>query len=61
MAIDTKHEDLQGLRIDRSAPPEDGEPSPWAKRIIVIGIVRSGAAGLVGAGVPAVFLGCAGS
>jgi len=35
MPIDAKHADLQGLRIDRSAP---GEPSPWAKRTIVIGI-----------------------
>src|SRR5215471_13769989 len=37
MALDTKHEDLQSLRIDRSAPSE-GEPSPWAKRYIIIGI-----------------------
>jgi HlyD family secretion protein len=36
MAIDTKHADLQGLRIDRSAPA--GEPSGWARRYIVIGI-----------------------
>lgn len=35
MPIDAKHADLRGLRIDRSAP---GEPSPWAKRTIVIGI-----------------------
>jgi len=38
MAIDTKHQDLQSLRIDRSAP-SDGEPSPWARRYIIIGIV----------------------
>jgi HlyD family secretion protein len=38
MAIDSKHADLQSLRIDRSAPPEEGEPSSLAKRIIVIGI-----------------------
>ena len=39
MAIDTKHQDLQSLRIDRSAPASgDGEPSPWARRYIVIGI-----------------------
>ena len=37
MSIDTKHEDLQGLRIDRSDHGE-GEPSPWAKRYIIIGI-----------------------
>jgi HlyD family secretion protein len=38
MAIDTKHQDLQSLRIDRSAPSGDGEPSPWAKRYILVGI-----------------------
>lgn len=38
MAIDSKHADLQSLRIDRSAPPEEGEPSSLAKRIIFIGI-----------------------
>src|SRR5262245_57572331 len=37
MALDTKHADLQGLRIDRSAPPT-GEPAGWAKRYIIIGI-----------------------
>jgi HlyD family secretion protein len=37
MEIDTKHQDLQGLRIDRSAPPS-GEPPTWAKRVIVGGI-----------------------
>jgi HlyD family secretion protein len=36
MAIDTKHEDLQGLRIDRSAHLT--EPSPWARRFIILGI-----------------------
>lgn len=35
MPIDTKHTDLQGLRIDRSAP---GDPAPWARRYILIGI-----------------------
>src|SRR3954447_1327276 len=39
MAIDSKHKDLQSLRIDRSAPASgDGEPAPWAKRYILIGI-----------------------
>lgn len=38
MAIDTKHQDLQGLRIERSDRGDAGEPSPWAKRIIIIGI-----------------------
>jgi HlyD family secretion protein len=37
MAIDTKNDDLQGLRIDRSARGE-GEPPPWARRYILIGI-----------------------
>ena len=36
MPLDTKHADLQGLRIDRSAP--SGEPAPWARRYIVVGI-----------------------
>jgi HlyD family secretion protein len=38
MAIDTKHEELQGLRIDRSDRGHEGEPSSLAKRIIVVGI-----------------------
>jgi HlyD family secretion protein len=38
MAIDTKHQELQGLRIERSDRGEGGEPSPWAKRYIIIGI-----------------------
>ena len=38
MPIDTKHQDLAGLRIDRSARGNEGEPSPWVKRTIVIGI-----------------------
>jgi HlyD family secretion protein len=37
MTIDTKHEDLQSLRIDRSARGE-GEPPIWARRYILIGI-----------------------
>ena len=37
MPLDTKHADLQGLRIDRSAPPS-GEPAPWARRFIIVGI-----------------------
>lgn len=36
MPIDTKHADLQGLRIDRSAP--SGDPAPWARRYIFVGI-----------------------
>ena len=37
MPIDTKHEDLQSLRIDRSARGE-GEPPVWARRTILIGV-----------------------
>ncbi|HUK25818.1 MAG TPA: efflux RND transporter periplasmic adaptor subunit [Terriglobales bacterium] len=37
MAIDTKHSELESLRIDRSARGE-GEPPLWARRYIVIGI-----------------------
>jgi HlyD family secretion protein len=40
MAIDTKHDDLQSLRIDRSQRGDDsGGPSPWARRYIIVGIV----------------------
>jgi len=38
MAIDSKHEELQGLRIDRHAASGDGQPPMWARRFIVIGI-----------------------
>ncbi len=39
MAIDAKHEDLQSLRIDRTAlPGGDGEPPVWARRYILVGI-----------------------
>src|SRR3984893_5021968 len=39
MAIDTKHEDLQNLRIDRTARSgSDGEPPAWARRYIIIGV-----------------------
>jgi len=39
MAIDTKHEDLQSLRIDRSARGSDGGgPPAWARRYILGGI-----------------------
>ncbi len=37
MPIDTKHEDLQSLRIDRSAW-DGGDRPTWARRYIVIGI-----------------------
>jgi HlyD family secretion protein len=39
MAIDTKHEDLQSLRIDRSHRDDSGgEPPAWARRYIVGGM-----------------------
>jgi HlyD family secretion protein len=39
MAIDTKHEDLQSLRIDRSQRGDSGgEPPVWARRYIFGGI-----------------------
>ena len=39
MAIDTKHEDLQSLRIDRTQRGDNGgEPPAWARRYIVGGI-----------------------
>src|ERR1700693_214678 len=39
MAIDTKHEDLQSLRIDRTQRgDEGGEPPAWARRYILGGI-----------------------
>ncbi|MGA8489340.1 MAG: efflux RND transporter periplasmic adaptor subunit [Terriglobales bacterium] len=39
MPIDAKHEDLQSLRIDRSARAGgEGEPPAWARRYIFVGI-----------------------
>src|SRR5579862_6403310 len=41
MAIDTKHEDLQSLRIDRTERGGDsggGEPPAWARRYIIVGV-----------------------
>ena len=39
MAIDSKHQDLQSLRIDRSQRSDTpGEPAPWARRYILGGI-----------------------
>ncbi len=38
MAIDTKHKDLEGLRIDRAAVTAESGGSPWARSIIVGGI-----------------------
>jgi HlyD family secretion protein len=39
MAIDTKHKELEGLRIDRSAVATESSGSPWARSIIIGGIV----------------------
>src|SRR5258708_23777246 len=39
MPIDAKHEELQGLRIERTDRGQsNGEPPAWARRYIVIGI-----------------------
>jgi HlyD family secretion protein len=39
MSLDTKHDDLQSLRIDRShRSSSDGEPPQWARRYILGGI-----------------------
>src|SRR5438270_11643700 len=39
MALDTKHDDLQSLRIDRSQRGDNsGEPPAWARRYILAGI-----------------------
>jgi len=48
MAIDTKHEDLQSLRIDRSQRGDSaGEPPTWARRYILGGIAVVVLLGLV--------------
>jgi HlyD family secretion protein len=46
MPIDAKHQELEGLRIDRSSRGSDGEPSPWAKRVIITGIALVALLGL---------------
>jgi len=38
MPLDTKHNDLQSLRIERAAKSIGGEPALWARRYITIGI-----------------------
>jgi len=38
MSTDTKHKDLEGLRIDRSAVAAETSPAPWAKSFIVAGV-----------------------
>src|SRR5262249_53564813 len=50
MAIDTKHKDLQGLRIDRAAMAQPSQAPLWARMYILIGIalfVLLGVAALV--------------
>src|ERR1700733_6312658 len=48
MAIDTKHEDLQSLRIDRSQRGDSGgEPPAWARRYILVGVAVVALLGLV--------------
>src|SRR6266496_3677318 len=48
MAIDTKHEDLQSLRIDRTQRGDsDGEPPVWARRYILGGIAAVVLLGLI--------------
>jgi len=48
MAIDTKHQDLQNLRIDRSERGNGGgEPPAWARRYIIGGITVVVLLGLV--------------
>ena len=39
MSVDTRHKDLEGLRIDRSAVAVSDGPAPWAKSVIIGGIV----------------------
>src|SRR5216683_391609 len=46
MAIDTKHKDLEGLRIDRAAPAEPSAPL-WAKAYILVGVGVIVLAGIV--------------
>jgi HlyD family secretion protein len=46
MAIDTKHDDLQSLRIDRSQRGDSGgDPPQWAQRYIIGGIIVVGLLG----------------
>ena len=46
MATHIKHEELAGLRIDRSEPAEGPGPSRWAKTYIIVGIVLVALLGL---------------
>jgi HlyD family secretion protein len=44
---DSKHDDLQSLRIDRSLRGEGGEPPAWSRRLIIGGITAVVLLGLV--------------
>jgi HlyD family secretion protein len=47
MPTDTKHDDLQNLRIDHSMRDSGGEPPTWSRRFILSGIVLVGLLGLI--------------
>ena len=48
MPIDTKHQDLESLRIDRSQRGDStGEPPAWARRYILVGIALVVLLGLI--------------
>jgi len=47
MSLDTKHDDLQTLRIDHSLRNGSGEPPAWAKRVIIGGIAIVALLGIV--------------
>ncbi len=55
MTTDTKHKELEGLRIDRSAPVEEAGPAPWAKMYIVGGVAIVVLLGLAALGYRAFF------
>jgi HlyD family secretion protein len=50
MAIDAKHQELQGLRIDRTARHDGREGPAWARRFIIIGIAIVVVLGIVALG-----------
>jgi HlyD family secretion protein len=47
MAIDTKHDDLQTLRIDHSLRSGGGEPPAWSRRVILGGVALVVVLGLI--------------
>jgi HlyD family secretion protein len=50
MTVDTKHDDLQDLRIDRSLRDAGGEPPTWSRRFILGGIAVVVLLGLIALG-----------